>query len=131
MFETLHERLKGRDTGFTLIEVVVVIVIVGILGAIGLPLYLNIQERASASAAAEKLRALVRSIDAYRSDHGTYARMTITGLRSSYDRSIDPSVYTLSSLGSTAYCAKATVGGVTAYKSGPSAPVLTSGTPCG
>jgi type IV pilus assembly protein PilA len=130
MFETLRKRLKGDEKGFTLIELLVVIIILGILVAIAVPSYLSFRGKANTSAAAADLRALVPSIESYYSDNGTYVGMTPTNLQSTYDQAINTSLYSLTSLTATSYCAKATVNSTTAYKSGPSAQVLTTGTAC-
>jgi type IV pilus assembly protein PilA len=130
MFETLRKRLEGDEKGFALIELLVVIIILGIVAVIAVASYLNFRGKANRSAAAADLRALVPSITSYHSDNGTYVGMTPTVLRTMYDHAINTSLYTLTSLSPTSYCAKATVNNTTAYKSGPSGQVLTTGTAC-
>jgi type IV pilus assembly protein PilA len=129
MSATPRKRLKGDEKGFTLIELVVVMIILGILVAIAVPSYLNYRDKANKAAAAADLSALVPSIRSYFSDNGTYVGMTPTRLQA-YDQSIQPALYSLTSLTASSYCAKATVNSTTAYKSGPAAQVLTTGTAC-
>lgn len=66
------------------------------------------------------LRLAIPAVEAYFSDHGTYAGMTADGLVTTYDRSIDPAVEVVSASGTT-YCVQATHGSATWHKAGPSA----------
>ena len=130
MLETLRKPSNGGETGFALVELVVVMIILGILAAIAVPSYLSFRDRENASAARADLRKLAPSIKRYFSDNGTYAGMTPTALQRAYDQSIKTRLYSLTSLSATSYCAKATVNGVTAYLSGPSGHVTTTDTAC-
>ena len=83
------------------------------------------------STAAADLRSVIPSVEAYFSDNGTYAGMTIGGLSGSYDDSIDPSLYRLGNgtQSATSYCVQATVGSETWYKTGPDASVAPGACP--
>ena len=129
MISTLRKRLRHEERGFTLIELLVVVIILGILTAIAIPSYLSFRGRAEDSAAKANLRSLVPSVESYFADNGTYASMDVATLKSTYDQSLDASVYSVVSAGSTTYCVSAKSspsGSVTAYKAGPAAQIGTT-----
>jgi type IV pilus assembly protein PilA len=135
MLNTLRKRLRS-EKGFTLIELLVVMIILAILTAIAIPSYLSFRDRANKSAAGADLRSAIPSVEAFFSDHGTYAGMTVGFLQTAYDQSIDPSIISLNNLTSTTYCAQATSPNDTdkiAVKQGPNSQIVvgtvSSGTP--
>ena len=73
-------RKQWRKSGFTLIEVVVVIIILVTLASIATPLYLNYVKKANVGAAKTQIRLLDDALTGYRLDVGTYPDSTV-GLR--------------------------------------------------
>ena len=133
MLDTLRKRLRS-EKGFTLIELLVVMIILAILMAVAIPSYLTFRDRANKSAAGADLRAAIPSVEAFFSDHGTYAGMTVAALKASYDQSINPSIISLGTAApsATTYCVQAKSPNdqtKVASKAGPSAQIVV-GTAC-
>ncbi|MFC1646219.1 prepilin-type N-terminal cleavage/methylation domain-containing protein [Candidatus Omnitrophota bacterium] len=78
MFKKTIERRKikkcwFRQTGFTLIELVVVVVIIGILSSIALPLYNRVVEKSRTAEAYATLGAILSAQKRYVLEHDVYA----------------------------------------------------------
>jgi hypothetical protein len=80
------------------------------------------------AAAETNVRASIPAIEAYHADHGTYAGITIEGLRAQYDAGL-PDVRFVGPLDLDTYCVESSVDSATYSKAGPAGEI--SPAPCG
>ena len=123
MFRAPSKRLAREESGFTMIELLIVRSIFGILASLATPSYISLKQNANKGAAAANVAAIIPDVEWYSYDNtpggntsrdpdynGTDAAFTGTNadsgytdlsstdfmslLQSKYDNSVDPSTYT-------------------------------------
>jgi hypothetical protein len=78
--------------------------------------------RSDDAAAQAEVRASIPAIEAFYADNGTYAGMTLEGLRITYDQGL-PDVFIAAAKAQT-YCVESTEGAASYFKDGPAAEIL-------
>jgi hypothetical protein len=92
-------------------------------GCFYLPLGGSSYESDLSSQAQSNVRASIPAIEAWYADHGTYAGLTLAGLRQQYDAGL-PHVTLVEPLNKKTYCVESTVGDTSYFKQGPTVEIL-------
>jgi len=79
MIQSLR-RMRDREDGFTLIELMVVVLIIAILVAIAIPTFLGARERAQDKAAQSSVRNALTAAKTIYTDNQTYVDATVAAL---------------------------------------------------
>jgi prepilin-type N-terminal cleavage/methylation domain-containing protein len=66
----MHKHIRSRQTGFTIVELLIVIVVIAILAAITIVAYIGIQERAQAGKTIAQASAYIKGLKAWEADLG-------------------------------------------------------------
>jgi prepilin-type N-terminal cleavage/methylation domain-containing protein len=111
----------GREDGYSLIELLVVMVIMAILVSAGLAFHFGARERAADATAKSNIRTAVPAIEAYRGDNAGYDGMTVAALKATYSPGIGNIVVEWTATDD--YCVSTTVSGRTWWKQGPSSQI--------
>lgn len=81
MILKLRQRMSQDESGFTLVELLVVMLILGILAAIAIPAFFNQKNKATDSQAKTFARTAQTAMESYATDNqGSYADATVTDL---------------------------------------------------
>lgn len=70
--QNMQSRQQGRQSGFTLLEVMVVIVILGVLASLVVPNLLGNKEKADTQKSVSDIIAIENALDMYKLDNSTY-----------------------------------------------------------
>ena len=75
---------SNKKSGFTLVEIMIVVAIIGLLAAIAIPSFLNARTRSQTSACQNNLRQISGSKDQYALDHNNTAPSAFSDLVTTY-----------------------------------------------
>jgi len=104
MLLKLRQRMASEESGFTLVELLVVMLILGLLAAIAIPSFFNQRDKAKDAKAKEAVRTAQTAIETYATDHnGTYVGATAQDLKDIESSLNDADLSAPSNLSQTSY----------------------------
>ncbi|MGB3945436.1 MAG: prepilin-type N-terminal cleavage/methylation domain-containing protein [Candidatus Saccharimonadales bacterium] len=74
--------MRRSTSGFTIVELLIVVVVIGILAAISLVAFNNTQARARDNVRYTDAKAIVKALELYKTDNGTYPVTSVTATSS-------------------------------------------------
>ena len=99
--ERVGARLRSDESGFTLVELLVVMLIIGILAAIAIPSFFNQRDKANDAQAKAAVRTAQTAMETYATDNdGSYAGASVDLLRAIED-TLNDATFTVGSTAST------------------------------
>jgi prepilin-type N-terminal cleavage/methylation domain-containing protein len=137
----LRHRLLEEESGYSLIELLIVLIFIGILLSIAVPSYLGLKDRSYQAAARSNLRNVIPAVIEYGADNAPksrddpdldvpggstdegYQNIDAAHLQSHYDPTLDTTKYQVAETPSGTYCAYTWVDAWTAFQDGPSKPI--------
>jgi len=96
--------------------------------AIAVPSYTAMQDRSHDSTARATVGQAAAAVEAFRSEHGTYAGVDSSTLRP-YDSALRPTSYELAGVTRSGYCVEASSAGRTWHIEGPAGEIARGGCP--
>lgn len=85
----VHKNKKRH--GFTIVELLIVIVVIGILAAISIVAYTDVQKRSRDSVRMQDVASIRKALEVYRADHGRYPNSTANPGLNGWEVSMDTS----------------------------------------
>ena len=85
--------LKKRQSGFTIVELLIVIVVIGILATLVIVTFSGIQQKARDSQRQTDINAVDSHLEAYYAEHGTYPSLSVltsSGWMAANMKGLDP-----------------------------------------
>ncbi|WP_181185596.1 type IV pilin protein [Vibrio sp. V01_P9A10T6] len=76
----MNTNKKTKQSGFTLIELMIVVAIIGVLSAIAVPAYKSYVTKSELATGAATLRSLLTNIDMHYQENGTYVGMSLPNI---------------------------------------------------